>query len=237
VRCQYREDVCVSLCASVAKIKIINPKLSLISTALFLCAISAIWLNSNSAGHFRTDLKQLILNELVYYNPPPLGSKVDAIYILGGSQRSLAFKYKTAADLFHRGISNRIWILSRPGKTEYSRSLGRNLTNDEWSIQKLHEFGVPEENVVAIKIKEGFFGTFSEAKGISSLLKSNGYKNILLISSDDHTKRIKISFDNFLKGQDYSVCIQGSGERILLRQAIVEFIKLKIYQYFLVKNN
>ena len=147
------------------------------------------------------------------------------------------FKYRTAADLFHRGISNRIWILSRPGKTEFSRSLGRNLTNDEWSVLKLKEFGVPKENVDPIKIKEGFFGTFSEAKGISSLLNNNIYKNILLISSDDHTKRIKISFDNFLKGQDIKTYTQGSGERILLRHALLEFIKLKLYQYFLIKNN
>jgi len=144
------------------------------------------------------------------------------------------FKYRTAADLFHQGTSRRIWILSRPGKTEFSRSLGRNLTNDEWSVLKLKEFGVPPENVEPIKLKEGFFGTFTEAEGISSLLKNNGYKNILLISSDDHTKRIKICFNNFLKEQAASVYIQASGERILLRHAIVEFIKLKIYQYLLV---
>ena len=207
-----------------------NSKLYLFSTALFILVLSAIWLSSNSAGRFRTDLKRFILNELIYNNPLPYGAKADAIYILGGSQKSLEFKYKTVADLFHQGISNRIWILSRPGKTEFSRSLGRNLTNDEWSVLKLKEFGVPGENVEPIKIDEGFFGTFSEAKGISSLLKSRQYKSILLISSDDHTKRVKISFDNFLKDQDIKAYTQGSGERILLRHAIVEFIKLKIYQ-------
>jgi hypothetical protein len=144
------------------------------------------------------------------------------------------FKYRTAADLLHRGISNRIWILSRPGKTEFSRSLGRNLTNDEWSVLKLKEFGIPEENVEPIKVDEGFFGTFTEAKGISSLLKSRGYKDIVLISSEYHTKRIKTCFDHFLKEQTASVNIQASGERILLRHAIFEFIKLKIYRYFLI---
>jgi len=93
---------------------------------------------------------------------------------------------------------------------------------------------VPEENVEPIKLKEGFFGTFSEAEGISSLLKSRGYNDILLISSDYHTNRIKISFDHFLKDPDIKSYTQGSGERILLRQALLEFIKLKIYQYFLI---
>jgi len=218
-----------------SKLKIQNSKLYFFSSALFVFALPAIWLNTNSAGHFRTDLKRFILSELVYNNPSPFGAKADAIYVLGGSQRSLEFKYKTAADLFHQGISNRIWILSRPGKTEFSRSLGRNLTNDEWSIQKLKEFGVPEKNVETIKIESRFFGTFTEAKGISSLLKRRGYKDIVLISSDDHTKRIKVSFDNFLKGQEnIKTYTQSSGERILLRHAIFEFIKLNVYQYLLI---
>ena len=42
---------------------------------------------------FRTDLKKLILDGLTYINPPPFGSKVDATYVLGGSQRSLEYKY------------------------------------------------------------------------------------------------------------------------------------------------
>ena len=146
------------------------------SSAFLVIAISALWLNSNNAGHFRTNLKQFILDELIDINPPPSGEKIDAIYVLGGSPRSLAFKYKTAAELFHRGISKRIWILSRPGKTEFSRSLGRNLTNDEWSVLKLKEFGVPAENIEPIKIDEGFFGTFSETEGISSLPKDRDIK-------------------------------------------------------------
>jgi len=205
-------------------------------------------LNSASSGAFRTDLRHLILDELIYINPLPPGSKVDAIYVLGGSQTSLEHKYKTASELYHKGICKRIWILSMPGITEYSVSLGRNLTNDEWSILKLKEFGVPTECIEPIKVKEGFFGTFSEAKGISSLIKRQGYKSLLLISSPKHLYRAEISFDNFLKDQNTSIyaCpvksgfyltgVQGSGERdVLLRYLFVEFIKLKVYQYLLVR--
>jgi len=216
-----------------SKLKTQNSKLFIFS-ALLVFTISAIWLNTGYSNSFRTDLKQAILNELVYIYPPLPGATVDAIYVLGGNQRSLEHKYKTAAELFHKGICKKIWILSRPGKTEYSRSLGRNLTNDEWSVLKLEEHGVPAENVEAMKIEGGFFGTFSEAKGISSLIKGRGYKDILLISSHEHTYRVKISFDNFIKEQTVSVYTQASGERILLRHAIVEFFKLKVYQYFLI---
>ena len=176
----------------------------------------------------------MILSELIDTNPLPSGTKVDAIYVLGGSQTSLEFKYKKAAEFFNKGICKRIWILSRPGITEYSVSLGRNLTNNEWSILKLTEYGVPSECIEPIKIKEGFFGTFTEAKGISSLIKKQGYKSLLLVSSPEHLYRAEISFDNFLKDQNISIYVQGSEERVLLRQLIVEFIKLKVYQYLLV---
>ncbi|MBW1720052.1 MAG: hypothetical protein JRJ43_10940 [Deltaproteobacteria bacterium] len=106
----------------------------------------------------------MILDELIDINPLPSGAKVDAIYVLGGSQTNLELKYKTASELYHKGICKRIWILSRPGITEYNVSLGRNLTNNEWSILKLTEFGVPEECIEPIKINEGFFGTFTEAQ-------------------------------------------------------------------------
>ena len=217
-------------------------------SALFVFLFSAIWLNSTSSGAFRTDLKHLILDELIDINPPSAGSKVDAIYVLGGSQTSLEHKYKTASELYHKGICKRIWILSRPGITEYSVSLGRNLTNNEWSILKLTEFGVPTECIEPIKVKKGFFGTFSEAKGISSLIKRQGYKSLLLISSPEHLYRAEISFDNFLKDQNttiyacpvksgfYLTGVEGSGESdVLLRDLLVEFIKLKVYQYLLVR--
>ena len=195
--------------------------------------LSFIWLNSNSASHFRTDLRHLLSDELICINPPAPETKVDVLYVLGGSQKSLKFKFKTAADLFHKGICKKILILSRTGKTEYSVSLGRNLTNDEWSLLKLKEFGVPAEDVEAIKIKEGFFGTFAEAKGISSLIKNRGYKSLLLVSSPYHTQRVKISFNKHLKGQA-AFYVQGSEEKVFLKNLIVEFFKLKVYQYFLI---
>ena len=131
-------------------------------------------------------------------------------------------------------MQKKILILSRTGKTEYSVSLGRNLTNDEWSILKLKEFGVPKERIETIRINEGFFGTFSEAKGISSLIKNRGYKSLLLIPSPDHTHRVKISFNKHLKGRA-AFYVQGSEEKQFLRDLIVEFFKLKVYQYLLVR--
>jgi uncharacterized SAM-binding protein YcdF (DUF218 family) len=161
---------------------------------------------------------------------------MDAIYILGGGQRSLANKYKVAAELFQKGVCKRIWIMSRTGITEYSPSLRRNLTNNEWSMRKLGQLGVYRENIEVLKIEEGCFGTFSEAGDVSALIKKRSYKAVILITSRDHTLRTKISFDNFLKNENVSAYVQSSGEKLLLRHLIVEWVKLKVYQYFLIEN-
>ena len=131
-------------------------------------------------------------------------------------------------------ICKRILILSRPGKTEYSSLPGRNLTNDEWAILTLEELGIPEKRIEAISVKEGFFGTFTEAKGVSKLIKKRGYKSVILISSPYHTHRVKISFEKFLKDHNIMFYVQGSGEEGRSRDLLVEFVKLKIYELFLV---
>lgn len=211
--------------------------ISFTSVFLILVVISSLlWLSTRSATFFRADLKQAILNELVSVNPPGPGEKVDVMYILGGNKTSMKYKFETMSRFFHKGTCKRIWNLSRPGITEYSPSQKRNWTNDEWATMNIGKLGIPEQNVSHIEINEGFFGTFSEAKSISALIKEKKYKSILLIAQPYHTHRVKISFDDCLKGQNVSVYVQGSGEKILLRHLIFEFIKLKYYQYFLVNN-
>ncbi len=213
---------------------LIRHKFKLFFIALAILFSFTLWLISESSNALRTNSKDLIRKELIRIDPQPSTNIVDAIYILGGSQCSLKSKFKTTAELYHKGISKKIMILSRQGKTEYSTLLGRNLTNDEWAIWKLEELGIPKNSVEPISIPKGFFGTLTEAKSISELAISRGYRSILLISSPDHTHRIKISFENFLKDHNVTFYIQGSDRRASLRELIIEFIKLKIYQYFLV---
>lgn len=210
-------------------------KAILIAAFAFLVSSSfALWLASESSSAFRINLKDLIREELVCVDPIIYTNVVDAIYVLGGSQSSLKLKFKTASDLYHKGISKKLMILSRPGITEYSSLLGRNLTNDEWAMLKLEELGIPKKSVEPLSIAKGFFGTLAEAKYFSMLIIKRGYKNTVLISSPYHTHRVKISFEKYLKDHNVKFYVQGSWDRGLLRELIVEFIKLKIYEYFLV---
>jgi len=45
----------------------------------------------------------------------------------------------------------------RPGTTEFSNDLGRNLTNDEWSIRELRRLTVKREDIERFFSKSGFW--------------------------------------------------------------------------------
>jgi hypothetical protein len=92
-----------------------------------------------SSKKLRTNLEYLLKTDLIRIDPLPASGPIDAMYVLGGTQRSLELKFDTASILYHNGISKKILILSRLGKTEYSRLLKRNLTNDEWDFLKLEQ--------------------------------------------------------------------------------------------------
>ena len=80
-------------------------------------------------------------------------------------------------------ICNKILILSRTGRTEYSSKLGRNLTNDEWAVLNLEKLGISNNIVEPIDIEKGFFGTLAEAKSISKLSVKRKYKSLVLVMS------------------------------------------------------
>jgi uncharacterized SAM-binding protein YcdF (DUF218 family) len=179
------------------------------------------------------NIKKAIEQALTTVDPIPSETKADAIYILGGGQESLEEKFKTAVNLYKREICNKILIAHRSGTTEYSPELNRNLTNNEWSIRQLKKLSIPRQDIEIIKLEEGFFGTLSEAKGISSLARERNYKNIILISSPEHTRRVKISFEHFLQNASTKIYTLGSEQQPSLMETITELIKLNIYKYFL----
>jgi uncharacterized SAM-binding protein YcdF (DUF218 family) len=191
------------------------------------------WPTAKGTHEPQNSIKKAIEQALTTVDPIPSETKADAIYILGGGQESLEQKFKTASNLYKREICNKILIAHRSGTTEYSPELNRNLTNNEWSIRQLKKLSIPRQDIEIIKLEEGFFGTLSEAKGISSLARERNYKNIILISSPEHTRRVKISFEHFLQNASTKTYTLGSEQQPSLMETITELIKLNIYKYFL----
>jgi uncharacterized SAM-binding protein YcdF (DUF218 family) len=207
----------------------------LLLPVVFLSAslIFAAWMSSSGAADLRSDIKEFILKELVHSHPLPPGQVADAAYVLGGTQESLESKYLTVAQLYNKGAIERIWLLSRPGITEHDSGIGRNISNDEWSILELEKLGVPADKIEIIKINDGFFGTLREAEHIAKVVRLRKIKTLLLISQPYHSQRVYISFRKFLPEEGSNYYIQSPNENQRFIEMAIEFFKLKVYTHLL----
>jgi len=153
------------------------------------------------------------------------------VYILGGMQESLRYQCETVGRLVAEGAARNVLVLHRPGITEYSPALGRNLTNDEWATVKLKEEGVAVENVEFVPVPPASFDTFAEARVISALARSRRVKRLVLVSSTHHTKRVWLSFSHFNVDNAFEFYTYGSEERAGIFELLMENLKLRMYRY------
>jgi len=200
-----------------------------------LFAAGLIFVLTNAYGS-KTELKQYLLSQLTHIETVSQGTTCDAAYVLGGSPPSLFLKFKKVALLYRQGKCRKILVLHRAGITEYKPKLKRNLTNDEWTIAELEKLGIPSQSIQLVKIKKGFFGTYTEAKTLSALVEKRGYRSLLLVTAPHHTRRALASFEYFLRGYPVKLYVEESREKAGLHELALEFLKLQIYRRFLVSE-
>ena len=219
-----------------------------ILVVLFL--LSAAEIAANRSGYalvdyinkLRTKVIDSIVNELVIEIPLPstvyneASKSTTYIYVLGGNQDALLHRFPKAATLYHEGISNKILILSRPGITEFSPELGRNLTNDEWGKRELESFNVRKEDVEPVSVKNNGLGTLSEAKSLSEIVPRKGCKRLILVTSTYHTRRAYSAFTKYAANRDIEIYIYGADDSKDLRDLLLEYIKLLLYNAFAVSG-
>lgn len=153
-------------------------------------------------------------------------------YILGGTQDSIGEKIKVAGRLFRKGEVNKVFVLHRPGITEYSPPLGRNFTNDEWATVQLGNAGIPAGIIEFVPVPNAAFDTYSEAKSVSALARARRLKRLVLVSSMHHTERVRLSFSHFNGDNAIEPYIYGSEEKVGILELLKENVKLRIYKYF-----
>lgn len=181
------------------------------------------------------EMRRLLTSHLTHADRLPDERTFDAVYILGGGQQSLEDKYRMLAALYGENRCEHIMILSRRGTTEYSPDLGRNLTHDEWSLMRLAKLGVPRQAVQPVEVERGIFGTLSEARRIAEKAQQERWKNILLITSPHHTRRTRASFSCLLNGSA-NIWVIASRHEAGLPELVSEFLKMKIYQFWLLET-
>lgn len=182
---------------------------------------------------FEEPVRSRLLVYLCEVHPTPPAASADAIYVLGGGQSSLEKRFPIAASLYKDQVARRVLILSRPGITEYSADLGRNLTNDEWAYGKLSELGISRSDIETVPVEKSFFGTLSEAAAISNLVKRRGYKTLILVTSDYHTQRVWKSFSKLMGNTDVTLYIYTAADPATILNLTRELAKLLVYRIFL----
>ena len=157
-----------------------------------------------------------------------------ATYVLGGTQHGLRSKYGRAAFLLHQGTVEKVFVLSSPGITEFARDLGRNLTNDEWTVRQLTRLGVEEERIEFIALEDGFFGTLKEAKTLKAISGERGIERLVLVCSAYHSRRVWVTFSALFGDLGVEIEIHTAEEKVGVGGVLVEYAKLLFYKYVLI---
>ncbi len=164
----------------------------------------------------------------------PQDESYETIYILGGTQDSLVLKYHAAVDIYKNGQAKKLMIASAEGITEYSRYLGRNLTNDEWTVNQLISLGVKCQDIIFIRLLNGYFGTLKEAETVKKVAIEKGIKRLLLVCSAYHAKRVKSIFSAILENSGVEINIRTVDEQVGNSVLFYEYLKLIFYNNILI---
>jgi uncharacterized SAM-binding protein YcdF (DUF218 family) len=185
------------------------------------------------------DMKRILHNQLIVphglseVQSRCLEPECGCIYVLGGSEGSLHERFNIAARLYHEKVAVKVMTLGRPGITAYDPVRGRNLTNDEWSREELIRLGVKSSDIEVIYAGEGFFGTLAEAKQVARLTPGRGYRQLILVTSEHHTRRAWLAFATNLAGQGIEVYAYMARDPEDLAMLAEEYVKLIVYRSFL----
>jgi uncharacterized SAM-binding protein YcdF (DUF218 family) len=192
-----------------------------------------------SRGDF--DLKQVLAKPLVKQELVPAASSsgsyshVDekVFYVLGGAGDGLIRRFAKVAELYKQGLARKILTKSDDMLMEFSPSAGRNLSYNEWAAGKLAGLGVKEGDIEFVAVDGMLWGTMSEARTLSSVVSRDGYRSIILVSSDYHTARAWYSFSRAMRDQNVNLYVYPAKDEPTICGLLQELIKLAFYKVFL----
>jgi uncharacterized SAM-binding protein YcdF (DUF218 family) len=84
--------------------------------------------------------------------------------------------------------------------------------------------------VELVLLEEGFFGTWSEAKALSRLAKAKGLRQLVLVTSPYHSRRVWESFSRTVEQSQTALFLYHSNEPVRLRLLLAEAVKLFVYR-------
>jgi uncharacterized SAM-binding protein YcdF (DUF218 family) len=154
--------------------------------------------------------------------------RADAIVLLAGSYEERA---PSAAKLFCDGYAPLVILANDGNSSSYSEEYHRNLYEVEWSEEELVKLGVPHQNIVKLP----YYGssTMFDALAVKLYLINNGIKNIILVTSDYHTRRAFWTFRYALNASLVQITVYpAQSHNLTARSIVMEYVK---YGYYLLR--
>lgn len=158
-----------------------------ISSIIFFILIIAIF------GYYLAESGLTLIGR--YFSPSDQLSKADAIVVVSGSNERLHH----ALGLYKEGFANKL-IFSG------AASEGPTSNAKAWKISAIKK-GVPEAGII---IEEKATNTYENAAFTKNIILDQKFKQIILVSSPYHQRRVYESLKKVLK--EYNVVIQNSPE-------------------------
>ena len=115
--------------------------------------------------------------------------KSDIILCLGGETNS---RMKKGIELFNKNFSTKNLILF----TE------KNAVYNDIKLNYLIKNGLKKENIF---FNSETYNTYDELEFVKKYMIQNNYKSVIIISSEPHSKRIKMLIESFLKFSDNDI--------------------------------
>jgi uncharacterized SAM-binding protein YcdF (DUF218 family) len=180
----------------------------------------------------KNDIADFLVSRLTYVRhlPDTASSDSDVVYVLGGTPDSLKWKIQSASKLLQDRRAARVLVLRQQGIMAFSADLGRNLTTDEWTLETLRAHGIRPEVTEFVDFEPGFFGTWSEAQGLSRFARQRGYRRLILVTSLSHSRRTWESFSRTVEHPDARLFLYVSDESADFRHLLPEYTKLLVYR-------
>ncbi|MGD0305574.1 MAG: YdcF family protein [Candidatus Acidiferrales bacterium] len=138
--------------------------------------------------------------------PDPL-VHADVLVVLSGG---LPYRAEGAADVYQLGYTPLVWVSRPAGPQEELAQIGVHyIGEEEYNREAIVHRGVPE-SVVQI-LPEEIENTEQEIEEISRLMRRDGKRTVIIVTSPEHTRRVRALW-NRLAGNDLTLIVRGADE-------------------------
>jgi uncharacterized SAM-binding protein YcdF (DUF218 family) len=163
-------------------------------------------------------------------------TQADVIVVMAGNPKQ---RLPVASFLFRLGAAPKIILTNDGVFSSWSESFRRNLYEIEWAEQELIKAGIPEQAIVKLPFSES--GTYFDAQHALKYVIENKIDNLIIVTSDYHTKRACWVFEQIIKQRKIEVGTYpiyshiSKKEGVMdtykrLNQLSIEFLKLIYYK-------